>query len=95
MSLIGLFNDNFSEPFFNESLFRIVPDSKQKNNITRTRMDVTETEKGYVIHADLPGLKKEDVGTKRYERRIKRSQIYQGKKLWTLFKILSPSGIIT
>ena len=27
------------------------------------RMDVTETDKGYVVHAEIPGAKKEDVNT--------------------------------
>jgi HSP20 family protein len=54
--------DPFAETGFDE-LFRgfFRPVRSEKTSPVPVRIDVTESDKGYVVHAEVPGVKKEDI----------------------------------
>lgn len=54
------FNDRFDD-LFNGFFVRPVASDDQAQPRVTIRMDVTETDKAYVVHAEVPGAKKDDV----------------------------------
>ena len=54
------FNERFDDIFNSFFVRPAAPDAQTQPGVT-IRMDVTENDKAYVVHAEVPGAKKEDV----------------------------------
>ena len=54
------FNERFDDIFNGFFVRPAAPDAQTQSGVT-IRMDVTENDKAYVVHAEVPGAKKEDV----------------------------------
>jgi HSP20 family protein len=65
MSNLSVFDNAFNEPF--EPFFRrfLAPQRPQvDDNILQIRVDVEEKDKAYIVRADIPGVKKEDINVR-------------------------------
>jgi len=81
--------------------------SKDQNRSWRPKVDVTETGDNYVIHAELPGVKKEDVsiefhnnlitisGKRTYEKREDKETYHQSERVFGKFtrSLPLPKGV--
>jgi HSP20 family protein len=56
-----VFNDSF-EPLFRRFLAPVRPELDA--NALQIRVDVEEKDKSYIVHADMPGVKKEDINVR-------------------------------
>jgi HSP20 family protein len=56
-----VFNDSF-EPMFRRFLAPMRPEMEA--NALQIRVDVEEKDKSYIVHADMPGVKKEDINVR-------------------------------
>lgn len=57
--------DKFFESFFNDSLFPAF-----YNNSGQMRVDIKENEKDYIVEAELPGVKKEEINIDLHDDRL-------------------------
>ena len=65
MSELALFNQFFNDDAFFRPSFHVIPfNGKGKDSNKSMHIDFVENEKDYVLHADLPGFKKEDIQVK-------------------------------
>ena len=50
-----------SQRFFDPFDFSLFPSTEPKATTSLMKTDIKETDKGYELHVDLPGFKKEDI----------------------------------
>jgi HSP20 family protein len=65
MSNLSVFDNAFNEPF--EPFFRrfLAPQrTEADSNFLQIRVDVEEKDKAYIVRADIPGAKKEDINVR-------------------------------
>jgi HSP20 family protein len=58
-----LLSDSF-EPFFRRFFVPVAADGSTDSEVPKIRIDVEEKDKTYHVHADIPGVKKEDINVR-------------------------------